>query len=232
VWWDPQTLGLGVAESVGLRQQRLLEADAAGLRAEESIRAHEAWQSERSQVRAAANVPRIRVLAVTEHAAATSHDAGEVTVEQVAFAGARPHGRRFGTLVHAVLAAIDLDADRLRVRAVAELEGRVLGAPAEEVTAAVDTVLGALAHPMLRRAAAAGRCRREAPIAVRLDDGTLVEGVVDAAFEEAGGWTVVDFKTDVELAGRVDEYRRQVALYALAIARATGVPARGVLLRI
>ena len=60
----------------------------------------------------------------------------------------------------------------------------------------------------------------------------VVEGVVDAAFLEDGVWTVVDFKTDVEIAGRLDEYRRQVALYAAAIARATGAPARAVLLQI
>ena len=56
--------------------------------------------------------------------------------------------------------------------------------------------------------------------------------MVDAAFVEDGVWTVVDFKTDVELANRLDEYRRQVALYAAAIAGATGAPARGVLLQI
>ena len=46
-----------------------------------------------------------------------------------------------------------------------------------------------------------------------------------------GSWTVVDFKTDFEIAGRLDEYREQVALYALAISRATGVGVKGVLLR-
>jgi len=61
----------------------------------------------------------------------------------------------------------------------------------------------------------------------------VVEGVVDAAFlEDGAGWTVVDFKTDVEIAGRLEEYRRQVGLYAEAVRRATGVPARGVLLRV
>jgi ATP-dependent exoDNAse (exonuclease V) beta subunit len=67
---------------------------------------------------------------------------------------------------------------------------------------------------------------------VRIDD-TLVEGVVDVAFvEDDAGWTVVDFKTDVELAGRLEEYRRQVGLYVEAIRRATGRAARGVLLRV
>ena len=93
-----------------------------------------------------------------------------------------------------------------------------------------------MAHPLMRRAAAAarvGQCRRETPVLLRLDDGVLVEGVVDAAFLEDGeGWTIVDFKTDVEIAGRLEAYRRQVALYARAITQATGAPARGVLLRV
>ena len=62
---------------------------------------------------------------------------------------------------------------------------------------------------------------------------SVVEGVVDAAFADDEGWTVVDFKTDVELgAGRLDAYRGQVALYARAISQATGRPARAVLLRV
>ena len=61
----------------------------------------------------------------------------------------------------------------------------------------------------------------------------LVEGVADLAFQSApgGAWTVVDFKTDTleddrpgsEERGAV--YRHQVALYAAAVSRATGLPA-------
>jgi ATP-dependent exoDNAse (exonuclease V) beta subunit len=72
-------------------------------------------------------------------------------------------------------------------------------------------------------------------VAVVLEDGTIAEGVVDAAFyedEPAPLWTVVDFKTDVEITSRLDEYRRQVRLYGQAIATATGIPARGVLLQV
>ena len=60
----------------------------------------------------------------------------------------------------------------------------------------------------------------------------LVEGAVDLAFEDDQGWTVVDFKTDADIADQLDTYVRQVQLYAAAIARATGRPASGVLLRI
>ena len=54
-----------------------------------------------------------------------------------------------------------------------------------------------------------------------------------AASIKAGQWIVVDYKTDRELAqSGEDRYRRQVALYASAIAQATGQPAQGVLMRV
>ena len=66
----------------------------------------------------------------------------------------------------------------------------------------------------------------------------LVEGVADLVFqtESAGVWTVVDFKTDFrppDDPGFQDSqarYRRQVSLYARAVERATGQPAKAVLL--
>ena len=74
-------------------------------------------------------------------------------------------------------------------------------------------------------------CLREVPISTVVD-GVLIDGQADLAFEDEGGWVVVDFKTDVEMGTVQDVYRRQVALYVDAIARATGRPARGVLLRV
>ena len=236
VWWDPATLALDVQESVGLAQQKILAVDERGVRAEEGVRAHAAWQAERARVRTVGEAPSLRVLTATEHAAIGAVPAAEVAVESAAAPRPRPHGKRFGTLVHAVLAAVELDADRAGVADVAALQGRLLGARAEEVEAAADTAARALAHPLLRRAAdaaRAGRCRRECPVGVKLAGDVVVEGVVDAAFlEDGAGWTVVDFKTDVEIAGRLEEYRRQVGLYAEAVRRATGGPARGVLLRV
>ena len=64
-----------------------------------------------------------------------------------------------------------------------------------------------------------------------LADGTLVEGVVDLAFEEDGRWVAVDYKTDRELAGAEEHYRRQVAMYAAALEAATGMPAVPVLVK-
>jgi ATP-dependent exoDNAse (exonuclease V) beta subunit len=75
-------------------------------------------------------------------------------------------------------------------------------------------------------------CRRESPLLVKLEDGTLLECVADLAFLDETGWTIVDFKTDAEPGPRLDRYRYQVALYARGIEEATGVKARAVLMTV
>jgi ATP-dependent exoDNAse (exonuclease V) beta subunit len=111
-----------------------------------------------------------------------------------------------------------------------------VNATPEEIEAAATTVVEALNHPIIRRAAAlsSGSLRREVPIMLRHEDGTLAEGVVDLAFLEEradfAGWTVVDFKTDWEFESGRAEYSNQVALYVEAIEKATNSAARGVLL--
>jgi ATP-dependent exoDNAse (exonuclease V) beta subunit len=145
-------------------------------------------------------------------------------------------GARFGELVHAVLAIVPLDADADSIGEVATVQGRVLSAPDDEIAGAVETVGRVLGHDLLaraRQAAARGACRRESPVSCLMPDGTLVEGIVDLAFEESGRWTVVDYKTDREIEASGEErYRRQVGVYLTAITRATGRPADGVLVRI
>jgi ATP-dependent exoDNAse (exonuclease V) beta subunit len=69
-------------------------------------------------------------------------------------------------------------------------------------------------------------------VAWRQPDGSLVEGVLDLAFEDGGGWTVVDFKTDAEMGAELATYRRQVRLYASIVARATGTAVTPVLLQL
>jgi ATP-dependent exoDNAse (exonuclease V) beta subunit len=70
------------------------------------------------------------------------------------------------------------------------------------------------------------------PIAWRDPDGLLIEGVIDLAFEQAEGWTVVDFKTDEEFRGNEPAYRRQVAMYAAAIQTANGGRVSALLMRV
>jgi len=158
-----------------------------------------------------------------------------VEVVEVARADSRPRGRRFGTLLHAVLSGVGLDDDGAKVSDCAVVQARLLGASDEERDAASEAVSASLAHPLMRRAAAAareGRCRREVPLVIRAADGTLLEGVVDLAFLEEDIWHVVDFKSDAELERLLEGYRRQVALYAAGITEATGLPTIGTILRI
>jgi ATP-dependent helicase/nuclease subunit A len=161
--------------------------------------------------------------------------AAEVALVELGQDVSHPAGARFGALVHAVLAAIPLDAGADRIDEMTGLQARVLAALPEEAAAASALVAAALATPLMMRARAAwkaGRCRREAPIAWVEADGALVEGVLDLAFEDDGAWTIIDFKTKVETERDLARYRRQVGLYAAAVAKATGRDARGYLIQL
>ena len=296
VWWDPRTLDLDREPEAGLRQQRILQADANSALATAGERAHEDWQTERHRSIEDGSRPSMRVRGVAAISkdlarraaleaggealggAASEAEAGaeaEAEAEAGADAGAgagagaeaeagadagagagagvdgvpvafelteigrrgRPRGKRFGILVHAVLAEVDLDAGRSEIALVAEAQARLLAAAPEELDAAVDSVIAALGHPMLQRAAvsaARGECQREAPVLLTMPDGSVAEGSIDLVFREpagdAGVWTVVDFKTDVDPAHARVRYEAQVRLYAEAVAAATGERARGVVL--
>jgi ATP-dependent exoDNAse (exonuclease V) beta subunit len=231
VWWDPNRLGLDREERLGLRQFELLRADQEPKVADDGIRAHQQWSETHGQLLASGATPSHQLRSATELAA--GDPCGDQPVPVVKLAGdhsARPGGARFGTLVHAVLAAVDLEAGPEQVTAVVEIQARLLGAPAAEAEAAIEVVGQALAHPLLAEARSSDDLRREEAILMRLDDGTVVDGVVDLAFCRDGSWTVVDFKTDRELGDRAGRYQAQVRLYVCAIAAATGQPASGVLL--
>jgi ATP-dependent exoDNAse (exonuclease V) beta subunit len=144
----------------------------------------------------------------------------------------RPAGKRFGSLVHELLARAPLDSDPTAVAELARSLGRVFGASEEEIEAAARTASNALTHDLFDEARRAELCRRELPLVHRLDDGSLLEGVPDLVLRAVTGgprWTVVDFKTDLRMDIAQDVYRRQVALYARALRAVTGAPAQGIL---
>ncbi len=236
-WWDPRALDLDREEEHWLRERDLLLVDDAAARP--AALSHAAWQGQRSRTLDSGKAPSLRVetataRSLTADAAATFAQKQLAAVELAGAEGrdgARPRGKRFGILVHAVLAEVDLEAAPDAVTLVARAQARLVGASEEEVAAAVVAVRAALAHPLLRRAAAAQECRREEPLTHLLPDGTLLEGVVDLAFRDASGWTVVDFKTDAH-PGAQPHYTRQLLLYCAAIEAATGVPARAALLAV
>jgi ATP-dependent helicase/nuclease subunit A len=242
VFWDPAALLLDKQDDVGLRQQRILAADDGETVASEGERLHAEWQTRRATLLERGVRPSLRVATATEAkqgavVAIVAPLAGEVRLDTTeAPRIGRPHGKRFGILVHAVLSTVDLGAGVQRIENVARAQGRLVGATADEIAAASASVVAALRHPLLVRAKHASECRRESPILTRGADGTLIEGVLDLALREleqnAPIWTVVDFKTDVEIAGRREDYQRQVRVYADAVAAATGERARGVLLSV
>ena len=238
-WWDPGVLTLDVEEKVGVRQQRLLEADESGVEVALGEESYARWKEARLAAVTQASRPSIKVETVTAFAARPSLselDLAGVQIERVQRFGAdRPSGRRFGALVHAVLATVDLDASPDEIGEVAEANGRLIDATREEIDAAVTAVRGALKHPLMQQATRALALRRETPLQHQLEDGTLIEGVVDLAFEENtpgdfNGWTVVDFKTDREIEIAQNQYRAQVAAYVEAVRVTTKSPARGFLL--
>ena len=227
VWWDPHRLDLLREVEGGLRSHDLLVEDG---NSRPTAEAHERWKESKKRAVAQGGQPSLRVETATARSIAAP--GGEVALEAVAAREAeRPRGKRFGTLVHAVLAEIDLRAGLEAVARSAAARGRMTNASEAEIAAAAKAVTAALQHPLLQRAARSADCRREEPVVHRLADGTLLEGVVDLAFLDDSGWTVVDFKTDARPEGHA-QYAAQLLLYCAAIEAATGRPARAALLAV
>jgi len=241
VWWSPEpsVLNLEAEAPLGLRRDDLIVKNVAPEIRARYERDYISWRNGRNDAIRLARRPSIEVITATEAALrgdTLPGDEIDVRLESVPGDVVRPGGVRFGTLVHALLADVPLARggddvlDRL-----AAAHGRVLGAETDEIGAATAIVRRVLDHPLLvnaARAAQEGRCYRETPITLRHSDGVLIEGNVDLAYEAEGEIVVVDFKTDRELEGALETYRRQVQIYAHAVAAATGRPARGVLMQV
>jgi ATP-dependent exoDNAse (exonuclease V) beta subunit len=225
VWWDPSALRLGVRSEFGTQHEMLVN-DNGGLAA------YRAWAVDRERILAEAVLP--------EHDVFVASRAEEEPPQKIAVqfesTGAvhkpRPSGRRFGTLVHAVMRDVALQTEAEAIAKFVRLHAKIFGATEEEIEAAEAAVAAALAHPLLRRARSAQRCHREYPVVLPLPAGKVLEGVVDLAFVENGAWVVVDFKTDAEVAARMSAYQRQLQWYACALTKLTGMPATAWLLGI
>ena len=249
-WWDPKALELQCDTRFGIRHDALLDkrVDPAIVAADR--KRYDDWKSARQHALDRASRPSIVVETVTERAGAIAAPllAPDIAVEVIdvrmsrldlASSGAgpagaiiRPSGKRFGVLVHAVIAHAPLDANLEALRQIAQLEGRILAAPANEVDAAVDAVWSLLTHEVIARIRRShDRVSREVPIAY-VDGGVLVEGMADLVAHHAQGSLVMDFKTDAELAYGIEAHRRQMQLYAQGLQMVTGQQAQAVIVRI
>jgi ATP-dependent exoDNAse (exonuclease V) beta subunit len=246
VWWEPGSGGgltLDEKPRYGLRREELIVKDVARNIVTDGRSRYDRWMLARADARESGATPSVRVRTVREWSAdqAVTHppavDPASVAVINVARnETARGRGAAFGALVHAVLAQAPFDASTAELEAIATIEARVLGLSPSDASSAAEVVARVFGHDLIRRArnaAERGACRRETPVTFTLPDGALIEGIVDLAFEQDGVWWVVDYKTDRDLAQEgEDQYRAQIALYAAAIAAATGASVSGCLLRV
>jgi len=246
VWWDPLLLEASTDEGRGLRRDDLISKDASPLDVAADRARYDEWKERRAAVQAMGSAPSMIVTTPTqlkdqpEPRSLIPDPRSPVLIEDAAVRTVRPSGKRFGTLVHALLASVLLSATAPEVEELSALHAKLLGASDEEQAAARVIAVAVLKHPRLadaRAAEAAGRrVWREAPVTLRIDDGAgvpqLVDGQIDLAYETDQGWMVIDFKTDIEIATAQDAYVRQVALYLESVTRATGKPATGLILKI
>ena len=236
-WWDPSRLILDVQEAMGLRQSKLLEADESGIVSNRGKELHEAWKNKRDAAIADGSQPTLLVATATGLAHSTVSPGGDdhdIRVEQTRHEANRPGRAAFGQLVHETILRVPFNASREEIQRAANYVARVIGASTSDADAATIAVERALASPIMKAAATSRRAHREYPILFKLDDGTLVEGIADLAFESGANgsaqWTIVDFKTDRDLTPYLDQYRAQLRLYVQGLHQATNSPATGVIL--
>lgn len=218
-----------------MRQEELL-AKVDDVIVAEDLKNYYRWKDHHESTLKHGSQPTVRVEAASRHARRRVVDAVTAAPTEVIHCereDLRPKGARFGSLVHAVLATVPMDAKPEDIEATVALQGRIYGATKQEIVSAQLAVERALAHPILQRAREAwkrGECRRETPMTLLDSDGTLIEGIVDLAFRENVEWVVVDFKTDQEVGDMLDSYSRQVGTYATAVSVVTREKVRGTLM--
>jgi ATP-dependent helicase/nuclease subunit A len=159
-------------------------------------------------------------------------------------------GAERGSAAHLVLQHLDLTRDLTGEGIAAQIEeltARELLSPEQAAAVDVEALAAFFAGPLGRRVVARPEAvRREVPFSLRLparmvypefsltgaeaEEPILVQGIIDWLVREEDGWLLLDFKTDTVKAGALRErkklYRRQVAIYALAVAAWSGRPVR------
>ena len=128
VWWDPLLLEASTDEGRGLRRDDLISKDASPLDVAADRARYDEWKERRAAVQAQGSVPSMIVTTPTQMTKAETPgppiDAdprlatADVLIEDARVKSLRPSGKRFGTLVHALLASVPLTATAERGRRV------------------------------------------------------------------------------------------------------------------
>lgn len=145
-------------------------------------------------------------------------------------------GAERGTLTHRALSLIPLEAlrtaDDLSVavqKTIHDLAAREIFTYQEVMQLNIRAISDFFASDLGRRMLSSGNVRREWAFNLLMDaGGTLLQGVIDCAFEEDGGWVLVDYKTDRihDEEAFTARYALQIDWYARALERITGKPVR------
>jgi hypothetical protein len=221
VWFDPAVLALRVAKAEGVENEQVLSGTRE--QAEEGLRRYQEWKDGRASVLERGAAPRYRVSdgrvgnSVERGGWDSCRDGHAPDRRRPPYRPEiRPRSARYSP-------ACDFGR---RCRALAEIWGR---RHARATRSAPPPRRRRAGLEYIARIMPAGAERhRELPVMVRLEDGMLVDGRIDFAWRSGNLWTVVDYKTD----RREKRNITQVQLYALALQRATKIPARGLVLEV
>jgi ATP-dependent helicase/nuclease subunit A len=148
-----------------------------------------------------------------------------LTPAEIAAKRAGARNKAAGILLHRVLELWDgrSDTEPLLRQLAAEA-----AADAEAVARVRRRLLTISRSPTLQRIVSAETVGRELPIRF-LEDGVVVERRIDRLVREHGRDLVIDYKSGVPEAARVEKDRAQVTRYCAAVAAMTGRPCAGLL---
>ncbi len=146
-------------------------------------------------------------------------------------------GAERGTLMHRALSLMPLEKIRgtedlyaAVKQAIHELADREVFTYQEVMVLSIRGVADFFRSEIGRRMLDSANVRREWGFNLVMDDqtGTLLQGVIDCAFEEEGAWVLVDYKTDriTDEEAFTQRYALQIEWYARALERISGKPVK------
>ena len=144
-------------------------------------------------------------------------------------------GAERGTLMHRALSLIPLEALRGATsmygaikQALHDLADREIFTYQEIMLLYMKGLAEYFASDLGQRMLKSQNVRREWAFNLVMENGSLLQGVIDCAFQEDGAWVLVDYKTDriLDEEAFVQRYRLQLEWYARALERITGIPVK------
>ena len=144
-------------------------------------------------------------------------------------------GAERGTLMHRALSILPLEKMRgaknlyaAVKQAVHELADREVFTYQEVMLLYIKGLAEFFENDLGQRMLRSETIRREWAFNLMMEEGSLLQGVIDCAFTEQGQWVLVDYKTDriEDEDAFIQRYQLQIDWYAKALERITGKPVK------